>query len=197
MPKTVANFKCNKCGDVFTATSEEYTSCKCGLCRVQPTYYRTNYSNTDGKGIYFERLCDGHDHTYYNQDEFYVMKGDILELFKEVECLCKELEFYLYYDYERDENNNEILGYIEFSKMDSIDEYYIEHNEIHFEKRFKNEYFSDEKEAEYKDRLIDFKRLLIKLKNKEIKFSDRNAISEEAKEWGREQITKYDYDFYF
>jgi hypothetical protein len=199
MPKTTANFKCNKCGDVFTATSENCTSCKCGLCEVQPSMCMTSYSSRDGKGAFFERLSDGHDNTYYSQDEFYIMKENILDLFEEVVSLSKEVGFYQYYNHEIDEEGNELLKSIHFSKSDFVDKHYTEQNEINFSIHFDKENFKrDDHEIKLISRLTNFKTFLISLRNEEIKLSDRKFLKDyENLDWERTQVDAYDYNFYF
>jgi hypothetical protein len=203
MPKTIAKFRCKECGDIFTATSDEYTFCKCGKCGVKPDHYSTQYKNDNNSGYYFERLDNDYENkiindvTYYFESDFYIMKGEILDLYNEVKILAKELKFFVYESFREDDKENQYLEHISFSKREYINQYY-EQNEIDFSIYFDKNNFPDRFETEYKERLTNFRDFLIKLKNKEINLSDRNTLkADENISWSREQLELYDYSFKF
>jgi hypothetical protein len=126
MSKTIAKFECRECGDIFVATSENFTSCKCGKCCVQPSELSTSYKNDEGRGNYFKRLPNErakniiNDITYYYENDFYIMTGEVLNLFNEVKALCEELDFHIYESFEKDEEGNEFLNYISYTKSESV-----------------------------------------------------------------------------
>lgn len=202
MPKTITKFECIKCGDIFTATSEEYTSCKCGKCCVQPSEISTSYQNDNDRGHYFKRLSNEwdkniiNDITYYYESDFYIMKGDVLDLFNEVKSLCKELDFHIYESFKKDEEGNEYLDYISYTKSEDISKYSNACNAVEFTKRFEKGYNDEEK---FKNRLLKFKEILIGMKNNNIDLSNRKQMLSEELDlnWERKQLEEYDYTFYF
>lgn len=212
MPKTIAKFKCKLCDDIFTATSNEYVSCKCGKCCVQPTDFSTSYKSDNGRGLNFIRLenewvknelgkyvrSEINDITYYYENDFYIMTGDILNIFNEVKLLCEELDFSIYESFKEDEIGNKYLAYISYTNSEDINEYSHERNIIEFTKRFEKQY-TDVNEEKFKNRLLEFKNFLINVKNNNINITDRKQmISDELNlDYDVKQLKEYDYTFYF
>lgn len=202
MSKTIAKFKCTECDHVFTATSEDYTSCKCGKCCIKPEYWSTSYKNDDGRGHYFKRLPNEWDNniindiTYYYADDFYIMTGDILNLFTEVKELCKELDFHIYESFKNGEDGSEFLSYISYTKSEGISKYSNETNEIKLTIDFEGKNRNEEK---FKNRLLLFRDFLTNMKNNNINISDRKQMLSDKLDlqWERKQLEEYDYTFYF
>jgi len=190
MPKTIANFQCNKCGDIFTAQSDKYYSCKCGLSEVKPDYLLTYYTPEKHN---FIRLQDGNDHTYFNENDIYIMSDEILNLFTEIKTLCIEFGFHIYESFKKDEFGKEYLDYIDYTLSDFINKDFIEQNEIEFCARLEKPL----NEEKFMCRLQEFKKFLLLLKNNEIKISDRKKLVEIVESWNREQLKMYDYRFNF
>lgn len=190
--RTVANFRCKECGDIFLAESGKYTKCKCGKSEVDPgemgsTAYRGS--------VCFERLKDGEDHTYYDENDFYIMEGDVLDLFNKMKLMCEELDFHIYESFKKGEDGGEYLSYINYTNSDLIN--HNEMNEVQFCVRF-DKYFNEE---DYVGRVDSFYEFLLYLrdnpellkKRKELlDYSDKNNV-----EWDRKQVKDYDYTFYF
>lgn len=193
MTRTIANFKCKLCGDIFTATSKEYSSCQCGMSKVSPSEYQTAYDNKLGWNC--ERLHDGNDHTYYDENDLFIMTGEILELYADIKSLCNELDFYIYEDYETDEEDNEYLKYINISRSEFCDKHYTEQNEIEFKIQLDKPFNEDK----FRKRLLDFKEFLINVKDNNVSISNRKQLTSDKLnlEWQREQLKYYDYTFYF
>lgn len=202
MSKTIAKYKCKECDDIFTATSEEYISCKCGKCCVKPTEISTSYKDDNGRGHNFTRLSNEwnkhiiNDITYFYADDFYIMIGDILNLFNEIKSLCKDLDFDIYESFEKDEEGNEFLSYISYTRGESISRYSNESNEVEFTITFKGKDCDEEK---FKTRLLKFKDFLHNIKDGKVTVSNRKQMTsnELNLEWERTQLKEYDYTFYF
>jgi hypothetical protein len=192
MPKTIAKFKCKICNDIFTAQSDKYYTCKCGMSEVRPEEISTYYQKD--KGIQFERLI-GEDKTYYNEDDVYIMSGEILNLFNEMESLCQELDFHIYKSFEEDENDKKYLYYISYTKSDYLNSNSDEVNEFEFTQRFTK--YTNEKE--FKIRLIKFINFLKQIKNGDIDICNRKLLISDSLEldYNSKQLKKYDYIFYF
>lgn len=197
MPKTIANFQCKLCGDIFTATSDEFASCKCGMSEVKPSEISSEYKGE--KGVNFERLRDGNDHTYYNENDIYIMNNEILELYNQVKQLCTELDFSIYESYKYDELGNEYLNYINFETFEFAQRNHRVNNEAGNTIKFKARLDKPFNEDNFKVRLLEFKNFLLKIKNKEVDISNREQlVSDELDlEWDRRQLELYDYTFYF
>jgi hypothetical protein len=190
--KTVANFRCKECGDVFRAESGKFTKCKCGKCEVEPG----DIGSTAYKGsVCFERLKDGEDHTYYDENDFYIMEGDALDLFNKTKLMCEELDFHIYESFKKGEDESEYLSYLNYTKSDLIN--HNEMNEIQFCVRF-DKYFN---EKDYISRLESFYNFLLYLKSNPELLTKRKELlkysDEKDVEWSREQVKDYDYKFYF
>jgi hypothetical protein len=136
------------------------------------------------------------DITYYYAEDFYIMKGEILNLFNEIKALCQELNFYIYEDFEKDKDGNEYLNYISYSKLENIKKYSNQCNEIEFTVNFKNKFCDEEG---FKHRLICFKNFLIDVKNNNINIANRKQMTSDELnfEWERTQLQEYDYKFFF
>ena len=191
MPRTIAQIKCRECDDVFTATTEEYTSCKCGKnkVKVKVDQFSTQYKNTDGMGMYFDRLSSN---TYYLESDFYIMQDDVLDLFNEVKVLCEELEFDIRDYYEYGENKEKYLRTIEFIYGQLIKSSSMEYNYIRFNVNYRNI-----DEDTLIERLIEFKQVLILLKNKEIDLSNREKMMEDYDDYDEVDLGYSDCKFNF
>lgn len=193
MPKIICNFKCKLCGDIFTATSENFSHCKCGMSEVKPSRCSTTYNPK--KGWNCEVIIDENYLQYYFKSDFYIMTGEILDLFNQMKNLCKELEFNLYENFQYSENDEEFLEYISFTLDEDYN--YYENNRMKFEVWFSKEMNYNFNEVDFKNRLLTFIDVLNKLKTKEIKLSDRKKLLEiDELCWHRERLKKYDYEFY-
>ncbi|SEU09560.1 hypothetical protein SAMN05443270_3106 [Lacrimispora sphenoides] len=190
--KTVANFRCKECDDIFWAESGKWTKCKCGKCEVEPlemgsTAYR-------GKQC-FERLKDGEDHTYYDESDFYIMEGEVLDLFNKMKQMCEELDFHIYESFKKSEDGDEYLSYINYTNSDLIN--HNEMNEVQFCVRF-DKYFNA---GDYIGRLNSFYEFLLYLKNNPELLKKRKELLDYSYkndvEWDRKQVKDYDYTFYF
>lgn len=191
--KTIANIRCKECGDIFTAVSGKWNKCKCGKTEVEPNELSTAYNPKSGCN--FERLHDGNDITYYEEDDFYIMKDEVLVRFNLVKQLSEELDFHIYESFKNGENGRAYLSYLNYTKSDLIN--HNEMNEIQFCVRF-DKYFNEE---EYISRLESFYNFLLYLKDNPELLTKRKALldysDEKDVEWDRTQVKDYDYKFYF
>jgi len=162
------------------------------MCEVEPgemgsTAYRGN--------VCFERLKDGEDYTYYDDNDFYIMEGDVLVLFNKMKQMCEELDFHIYESFKKGEDEREYLSYLNYTKSDLIN--HNEMNEIQFCVRF-DKYFN---EKDYISRLESFYNFILYLKDNPELLTKRKELlkysDEKDVEWSREQVKDYDYKFYF
>ena len=196
MSKTVANFKCEVCGDIFTAYSDKYYTCKCGKSKVKPEYFSTSYDPEVGYNC--EWLRDGKDHTYYDESEVLVFDRETAELYNKVKELSKLLDFSVYENYVQKETGTEMLNTIRISKNEYIPYSNDEVNNIKFNMHLGG-FFRKPNISDVKERLYNFLNFLIKIESEEVNLKDRKQlISDELNlEWDRKQLELYDYSFYF
>lgn len=186
--KTLANFRCKLCNDIFSATSDDFTTCKCGETRVRPERYSTSYS---GK-MEFERLKDGQDLTYYSEDDFYIIST---ELYDEVKYLAKELDFHIYESIEKSADGKEFLNSVNISNMVITDSKRF--NSLEFNEQFEKSPYWSRWGGSPEERMKAFKEILIKIKNNEISLKNTDVLkSIDTLAWDAKQVKEYDYEFY-
>jgi hypothetical protein len=194
MPRTVANFKCNNCGDIFVAKSDKFYECACGQSRVRAKRYSTEYDFD--KGNHFQRMADGNDHTYYDQNDIILLEGDLLSLYEKVKGLAEKLDFYIFENFEYDEDGRAYLESARFSKYGLLKNRY-ESNEVILSIRFEKEGKENE-EQEIRERLVLFVSFLEMFGEKGADISDRKSLlsTDFGLEWQRKPVGAWDYEFF-
>lgn len=195
MPITIAKYKCNECDDIFEATSEGWSLCKCKKSEVKPSYFSTSYKRE--KGNCFTSL---ESKTYYFEDDFLILNDELKHLYLEARALAESLDFRVWERHDKAQDGSEFLNSISFLKGESNGEYGVEWNNIEMNIGLSKKYDRPNQD-EIKNRLELFIEFLNDMKDDKIKIKSRKVLLEYSDKndvhWHREQLKEYDYTFSF
>jgi len=192
LPRIVSSFKCKECDDIFEATSDDFSKCKCGKCCVKPSMYSTTYKNDNGKGCNFERL---HDKIYRFKEEYTELSPEFYELWDKIKEVKENREFQsptmFIYDRQDKSEDGDVFTSSLTAEIYTTNRYH-ESTSLKFsvdltQKHDSNEVF---------ERLKKFYGILQNIINNELELNDRVAMKEVVDDWHKRQIEAYDYDFY-
>jgi hypothetical protein len=192
LPKVIAKFKCKECQDIFEATSDNFSKCKCGKCSVKPWEYGTSYHRDNNSGKYFEEL---EKKTYRYQEEYHILEQDFMDIWNHIKEIKEERGYlshcsvYIYEGYDRSDDGNKFLARL---TAEVSDVKYGESTTLAFNAHL--DYKHDNEEL--LDRLQRFYDLFIKIINKDVDINDRTKMKDLSSEWDRTQCELYDYTFY-
>lgn len=205
MPRSIGKYQCKTCNEIFTATSDRYTSCPCGASKIKP--HETHYS-----GYSYEEntvtVIDGR--SYYLSEEFAKPSDKALELIQEIERRCHErlrgVEDHVYYYavryHQPDENGNRsLLDNFEVHIEANQKECSVACNKLRIYVSFKQKSYQPFDMQEAENRLEQFLETLKNIQNNSLKLShtkNLQTLSEENDLYlDKTQVDEYNYTLLF
>lgn len=193
LPKVIAKFKCKECQDVFEATSDEFSKCKCGKCNVKPSDYITSYKNDgDSRGCYFEQI---ETKVYRFKEEYHELNQDFMDIWNKIKAIKEERKYappsiYIHEMMDKSDDGNRFLRNVSTELYDVNK--YGEYTKLRFDVNLKCKH----DDAALLERIEKFYDLFMKIINKEVDINNREEMKSLSSNWNKEQCEMYDYTFY-